>query len=87
MVAVCVGNMDEVESSKEVIESNIETKDKKLGMKKSYAEIVINSNKKRNAVSTEISHDHPIQHDDARPNLCSINDNATVWSHCKPSDM
>ena len=39
-----VGNMDEVESRKEVIKSNIETKYEKLGRKTSYADIVIHGN-------------------------------------------
>ena len=34
-----VGNMDEVKSRKEVIKSNIETKDEKVGGKGSYSDI------------------------------------------------
>ena len=56
-------------------------------MKKLYVYIVIHGNKKRNNIGIERIHDHPIQHDDVRTNLCSSNDDANVWSHAKPSDM
>ena len=79
--------MDKVESRKEEIDSNIETKDGKLGRKKSYADIVIHGNKKWKDLRTESSRVHPIQSDDIRPNLYSSNDNENAWSYCKPSDM
>ena len=48
----CVRDKEEVESSREVIESNIETKDEKLVRKKLYVDIVIHSNKKRHNTRT-----------------------------------
>ena len=53
-------NMDKVKSIKEMIKSNIDTKDEKLGRKKSYADIVIHTNKKRHDVRTESSRVHLI---------------------------
>ena len=44
--------MDEVKSRKDVIKSNIETKDEKVVRKKSYADKVIHVNKKGNTVRT-----------------------------------
>ena len=39
--------MDEVESIKEVKESNIDTKDEKVGRKKSYVDIFIHGKKEQ----------------------------------------
>ena len=82
-----VSNSDEIESRKEVIESNIETKVEKAGSKKSYPEIVIYRNKKQNNVSTESNCVRPIINDDVCPNLYSSNADADVRSHLKPSDI
>ena len=60
--------MDEFKYRNKVIESNIETKDKNVGSKKSYTYIVIHGNKKRNDVRTESNHNHMIQNDDVGPN-------------------
>ena len=53
-----VENVDEVNSMKEVIESNIETKDKNVGRKQSYADILIHRNIIRHGVGTESCRDH-----------------------------
>ena len=58
-----------------------------MGKKKSYSEIVIHGNNKWHDVMTESSHDHPIQNEDVRPNLCRSNDDVTAWGHCNLSDM
>ena len=50
-------NMYNVEPNKEVIKPKVETKDKKLGIKRSHTYIVINGNKKWHVVGTEISQD------------------------------
>ena len=42
----CVGNIYMFESRKKVIWSNMDTNDKKLGRKRSYADIVIYNNDK-----------------------------------------
>ena len=82
-----VGNVDEVKPRKEVIESTVEAKDKKLATNKSYADIVIHRNKKRPYARKESSHSHPIQNYNVRTNLYSSNNNATAWSNCKTSNM
>ena len=82
-----VGNMDGVESRKEVVDSNIETKDENFGRKKSYADIFIHGNHKRHNVKTESRHVRPIQNDDVRPNLYSSYDDVNSLSHCKLSNM
>ena len=69
------------------VESNIETKDKKVERKKSSADIFIHGNKKHNNVSREISRDYRIQNEDVRSNLCSSNDGTNMWSNHKPYYM
>ena len=53
-----VRNVDEVEYRKEMIKSNVETKDKNTGRKKLYTYIFINKNKRRNAIKKESIHYH-----------------------------
>ena len=67
-----------------MVESNIETKDKKVGGKKSYTDIFIHKNKKRYGVNTESSRNHQIKNDDVSLNLYSINDNGNTNSYHKP---
>ena len=50
--------MDKVESIKEVIDYNVDTKDKNIGGKNSYANKVIHTNKIKHNERTEIIHDH-----------------------------
>ena len=79
--------MDEAEYSKEVIKSNVETKDEKLVRKNSFTDIVLHGNKKRHGVRTESTCVHLIKNDDVHPNLYSSNDNAYTYINSKTSDM
>ena len=54
----CVVNVDKVYPIKEVIESNVETKDKITRRKISYADIVIHRNKRPCDVVAEHSREH-----------------------------
>ena len=47
-----VGNMDKIKSRNEVIKSNVDTRDEKVGRNKSYADILIHRNIKWHNIST-----------------------------------
>ena len=79
--------MEEVESRKEVFESNIETKDEKAGSKKSYSDMVIHRSKKQHNIRKESIRVHPMISYDVHQNLYVSNDNANSWSHCEPSGI
>ena len=79
--------MNEVESSKEVIELNVETKDENTGSKRSYSDIFIHGNKRRHDVGRESSRNHRYKNDNVYPNLCSSYDDTRTKSHCKLSSM
>ena len=54
-----VGNVENIYPSKEVIKSNVDTKDENRGRNRSYAEIFIHQNMRRHGVEKEMSCDHP----------------------------
>ena len=83
----CVGDTNKFESRKKVIQSNAETKDKKVGRDKSYTDIVIHRNKKRHDVRKESIRFNLIKNEGIHLNYYSTNNNANVRSHCNPSDM
>ena len=73
-----VGNVDELNPRKEVIESNVETQDKTMGSKKAYLDIGIHRNKRCHDVGMESSRDPLYKNDNLCPDLCRSSGDASV---------
>ena len=70
-----------------MIKSNVNTKDKNMGRKKSYADIVIHGNMRRHGGGKESSFCHRYKNYNVRTNLCSNYYDVSTWSGHKPSYM
>ena len=81
------GNVVTARPRKEVIDSNIDIKDKNMRRKRYYAYIIIHRNQIRHNVGTESSWDHLYINNNIHTNMCSSYDNVITCSQRNSSDM